>query len=253
MFKKTNRPVGVGAARDVKHHLARSRRPNNKIAKAPQAARKRITPRQAAAIRLGEMLRLAPFRIRHATSINQHGWIFVACHALVRLRHIEKCGLDFEHLNDFMRRCGLVIDDEDDALRTIHDVSDFRERHPRRPLLVADTAARMLDLTAEERWICKIVTMGAVDKSRAERKTRVADEKRTRDRTRQRDKRMAAGCQSRAQWEATSKAQTRPWEAAGISRATWYRRRETGPSPDICTSSRVERHTCLTEMAAPSR
>ena len=44
----------------------------------------------------------------------------------------------------------------------------------------------------------------------------------------QRCRRREAGVKSRAEYEAESLTRARPWEAEGVSRATWYRRRETG-------------------------
>jgi hypothetical protein len=68
-----------------------------------------------------------------------------------------------------------------------------------------------------------------------------------------RDKRTAAealrrrqnGAKPRAEYEAQSLSRTKPWEAEGISRRTWYRRRGTSawpPSPRTVTLSRPKPH-----------
>ncbi|WP_354011523.1 replication protein [Endozoicomonas lisbonensis] len=49
-------------------------------------------------------------------------------------------------------------------------------------------------------------------------------ESRTRDRLRKEKKRRAAGVVDRATWEASALSQTKPWEALGMSRRTWYRK-----------------------------
>lgn len=61
--------------------------------------------------------------------------------------------------------------------------------------------------------------------------------KRRKDRERQTAKRRDAGVMDRQQWLAKSLSKTRPWEAEGVSRRTWERRRkaksfdDAGPSP----------------------
>jgi len=50
-----------------------------------------------------------------------------------------------------------------------------------------------------------------------------ADRKRTMDRDRVMAKRRDAGAVPRKEYEENSLTQTRPWEACGISRATYYR------------------------------
>ena len=51
-----------------------------------------------------------------------------------------------------------------------------------------------------------------------------------RSRDRKAEKRRQSGAKTRQQYLATSKSRLKPWEAEGISRATWYRRRETSVS-----------------------
>ena len=54
------------------------------------------------------------------------------------------------------------------------------------------------------------------------------DKARRRDRDRKRKERAAKGAIARDDWlTANSTTQERPWQAEGISRATWYRRQRT--------------------------
>ena len=50
------------------------------------------------------------------------------------------------------------------------------------------------------------------------------------DRARQAQKRRTNGAVPRKVYEMQAVSRTKPWEEQGISRATWYRQRETGPS-----------------------
>jgi hypothetical protein len=54
--------------------------------------------------------------------------------------------------------------------------------------------------------------------------------KREQERQRWHERRAAAGGLSRTEYLDRSLSRQRPWEAEGVSRATWYRRRETSPS-----------------------
>lgn len=84
-----------------------------------------------------------------------------------------------------------------------------------------------IKLTAEERRRFKIRTIRAVGQTDA---TMSAD-RNCANRERKERQRRQAGATPRAMYEATSKAQTKPWEAMGMSRATWYRKGQPKP-PD---------------------
>lgn len=90
----------------------------------------------------------------------------------------------------------------------------------------ADTLAAKLGLTAADRARWRITTIGATDLLKEQRAAR----RRSRDNERKRRNRRAAGARPRAEYLAAAKhTGPKPWEAAGMSRATWYRRRhETG-------------------------
>ena len=93
--------------------------------------------------------------------------------------------------------------------------------------------ARMLDVTAEERWLCKIQTIAAVDETEAQAEARRREDRRAWDRERDRRRRAAAGATPRHQ----SLSATRPWEAFGISRRTWERRGKPDPAGAVANSS----------------
>ena len=94
----------------------------------------------------------------------------------------------------------------------------------------ADTLAAKLNLTAADRARWKITTIGAVDLLKDKR----IAARRERDRQRKIRDRRARGVQQRAKYLASVSAKSKPWEAAGMSRATWYRRqRETGSGDSI--------------------
>jgi hypothetical protein len=83
----------------------------------------------------------------------------------------------------------------------------------------ADTLARRLNLRLAERERLNVTTIGAVDRPK---KQRLADRKEQR-RLAEQARRRARGAKPRI----SSAARTKPWEAAGISRASWYRRQRT--------------------------
>ena len=97
----------------------------------------------------------------------------------------------------------------------------------------ADKLARRLNLHEAERQRLRITTIGAVDVDKAQRIHRRKEAKRRAMAA----ARRAKGATPRAEYEAKSLSRARPWEAAGISRRTWYRRHGTptrGTSP--CTA-----------------
>src|SRR5882724_6348817 len=85
----------------------------------------------------------------------------------------------------------------------------------------ADQLAWRLRLTAEERKVLGVTTIGAVDENKAARTRR----RRKLDRERKAKARRSKGSKSRNIYEANSTEQAMPWIDRGISRATWYRRK----------------------------
>jgi hypothetical protein len=85
----------------------------------------------------------------------------------------------------------------------------------------ADTLAARLNLEHAERQRHRITTIGATDLTKEQREAR----RRSRKQQRKKLKRRAQGVKPRAEYEANSLSRTKPWEAEGISRSTWGRRR----------------------------
>lgn len=91
--------------------------------------------------------------------------------------------------------------------------------NPRR--FSSDALGEHLRLTFIERERLGIRTIGSVDVTK-ETRLEMTRQKRVK---RQRLKRRAAGMKTRAEYLAEQKAKPKPWEDAGVSRATWYRLR----------------------------
>jgi hypothetical protein len=117
---------------------------------------------------------------------------------------------------------------------------------------IPEQLAQRLAVTFKEKTMLRLHHIAAIDIS--ERDLEADRRKRRRDRAKQRAAgiRSAMGAVPRAEYLATSKARTKPWEAAGLKRRTWYRRQRasktngTGPSPGnllIC-----EQPTCATDL-----
>ena len=95
----------------------------------------------------------------------------------------------------------------------------------------ADTLARRLNLRLAERERLNITTIGAVDRPKAQR----IAERKERNRLAKEKRRRARGAKPRAVYCSSSAARTKPWIAAGMSRATWYRRQRETTDPPIET------------------
>jgi hypothetical protein len=89
----------------------------------------------------------------------------------------------------------------------------------------ADTLGRRLRLSQGEREDLAITTIGAVHFNAAQRKAARKHRRWTNERARRR----AQGAKPRADYQANAISCSKPWQALGISRATWYRRRRFGP------------------------
>ena len=92
---------------------------------------------------------------------------------------------------------------------------------PRTP----DGWARALRLKYELRQLIGIQTIGAIDVNKRQR----AKLRKLKRRERDRQRRQQRGARPRVQ----SLSRTRPWEAEGISRRTWERRRKTAETHTI--------------------
>lgn len=87
----------------------------------------------------------------------------------------------------------------------------------------ADDLAERLRLTEAERDALHVTTIGAIDLPKHARLAR----RKKRKRQAEKAKRQAKGSRTRAEYEAQALTRTKPWEAEGISRRTWERRRKS--------------------------
>ena len=117
-------------------------------------------------------------------------------------------------------RMGADIFDADE----IDTAADEAKRRDDR-LANADRMAELTGLEYEDRQRLGIFTIGAVDKTKRQRANLKRKRKLEQDRAKKEAKRRERGALSREQYRAESLSQTRPWEAEGISRRQWERRR----------------------------
>jgi hypothetical protein len=93
----------------------------------------------------------------------------------------------------------------------------------------ARTLGKHLRLLDTERAWLGITTFEAIDITPAERRQIRREEKRMRERQRRR----ANGAKPRHVYEHESLTRTAPWKTEGISKRTWYRRRERTRKPSV--------------------
>jgi hypothetical protein len=111
--------------------------------------------------------------------------------------------------------------------------------------LTSKEAGEQIQLTNAERERLRAWSIAPVDMTAAE----LSEQRKAKDRARKRRKRTKTGAVSRQAYLANAKMRRQPWEDAGISRATWYRRvRQVRPRQDLITSGT----TCLTHRRAIS-
>ncbi|PWJ80593.1 hypothetical protein C7441_112135 [Pseudaminobacter salicylatoxidans] len=97
-------------------------------------------------------------------------------------------------------------------------------------MMRADGVAGLLRVTMKERDDLDLKTIGACDMAKGDRLALAKERKRARDRKRMQKKRSGKSRKDRQTYEAESAETLKPWEAEGISRRTWYRRRGTSVS-----------------------
>ena len=117
---------------------------------------------------------------------------------------------------------------------TDEEIAEAIEQAERRNHLApADRLGEILSLEYADRQQLAIRTIRAVDKSKREQTIERKERKREKDRIRKAIKRRNRGAISRAEYLAESLSRSRPWEQKAISRATYYRQRETSVSPPL--------------------
>jgi hypothetical protein len=130
-------------------------------------------------------------------------------------------------------RAPWLSDDERDSL--LEQV----ERFPR--IWTSAALAEALRLTEEERIaLGGVPAIGAIDVTPEERKQK----RKERNTARMREARRAKNVQPRDQYLAKVKSSAKPWEADGVSRATYYRRLKKGVRQGVCAVNLVNaQHT----------
>jgi hypothetical protein len=174
-------------------------------AKLERRRRKRKKGRASlATLRVCELYRLFFVRYRgHLIPDDDDGrdsvWIFI--------NHLAMLASPAVRIEDWLSRCAPWFHDQ--------AMIDRARAKPQR--WRADTMAEVLNVTDEERTRLKTWTIGAVDCDKDQRAAR----RREKNRLAKEARRRADGALPRAQ----SLSQTKPWEAEGISRRQWERRR----------------------------
>jgi hypothetical protein len=118
-----------------------------------------------------------------------------------------------------------------DEVRAIADKVLAKPRRYR-----ASTLGKLLRLTEEERTLLGITTIRAFTTTDAEVKEKELSRRRDAATT----KRRSEGVVAREDWLAASLSRTKPWEAEGISRSTWERRRKASAKADASPSPQLE-------------
>jgi hypothetical protein len=206
--------------------------------------------------RLNQLRSLARGRADHDEpfgDLPKWAMLFADC----MLFHTKGC--DYFTFRDALRSVPTLSKalDEKTIMGAIHAVTRIAERRGAAYRTIrASTAGKWLDLRAEECWLYGISTLRAVDETPADRKAwcrqndrerkcetrRKADKAQERERARQR--RAAKGAKPHAE----SFSRTRPWRLKGVSRATFYRHRET----DSSVLPILSRNTRTDEFVSPA-
>jgi hypothetical protein len=176
------------------------------------------------AMRRNEVVRLCRWRRCHEVANNEIGFAKIAADAIAFMPKGQGA-LDYWTFEALAKDCGIAVD-ENVAMAAICRVAALVKAKGKhyRPL-GGLAAGRLLDVTAEERWQCDIRTMKAVDETPEEAAARRKEERREYERARSRRRRRDAGATARRD----SISRAKPWDAQGISRATWYRRPNNRP------------------------
>ena len=125
-----------------------------------------------------------------------------------------------------------------EAAAVIEEASLTRKR------LSADNLARFLGVTYAQRARLGLTTIGSVNVGKRAR----AELRKRRNRLAKERKRREQGARPHAQ----SLSRTEPWKAEGISRASWYRRRETDSGTAVFLSTADEVVSPATPQASGS-
>jgi hypothetical protein len=188
------------------------------IARRYAAKKREREPVSLAALRIAELRRLYTARYGHALPDDDAG----RDDALLMAHHLAKRPEAERLIPAWLSLwCPWMAPDDVAAMTTKVVAKPLRWR--------ADRLAARLNLNEAERRRLRITTIGACDLTRKDRLAR----RKQRARDSQEARRRAAGAKSRAEYEANAVSRTKPWEALGMSRRTWYRagKPKSGTSP----------------------
>ena len=204
--------------------------------KSPRCKRKR-TPFSMAAKRAREIAMLVLYRHRWLPDTDDRSiYLEMAAH------HLKPRDGDLVFALDlWARRVGAKLSDRE-LSRVARNVS----AKPR--LFKADTLGNLLRVTYDERSKLKLTTIGCYDVSKAQRRRLRKQKRRLNDQARRREN----GAIPRAQYLANSLTRQQPWLVAGISRRTWYRRRQTQMPPGLAQMAQVRgQHSYISRVRGP--
>jgi hypothetical protein len=221
--------------------------PSDKVHTLPH---QRLSLRRKAAIRRAELIRLSLFIQTHRlATCSRTDWLWILACTLACAEARPKSdrrdwllagwsGLDFLTLQDTARKAGLG-DSTDAEIERAMNAALKRKAEKGHCFFRPAWLGEKLQLTAAVRDELKIKTIDACDETKEQRLERVHERRREGDKEAKRRKRAAEGRKPRQQYEAGSFSRTKPWEAEGISRPTWERRR----ARDASMSAHVDRES----------
>lgn len=170
-----------------------------------------------------ELARLGAARMRHGELLPDGVTAYIVARVAVAMVGQR---WTVEDICDVARRAEIPMPDVDTAMKEARRAAEELRFGVVWLLPSADVLGDMLNVTSEEHRECRMHAIGIACQTVSERRRR-------KDRDRKKAQRAAKGAKPRAE----SLSATKPWEAEGLSRATWYRRQaeamqaaETGSS-----------------------
>ncbi|MGO9773641.1 MAG: hypothetical protein ACLPSW_29680 [Roseiarcus sp.] len=236
-----------------------------------QTRRRSLTFRQLSSIVLSQLYRVAEVHRAWGEILQNEPWLKVLANVLSaapagiigsrRDRDApEYFGLDSANLSLAARRCGLGAA-HGEIIAQVVDTQEWRERETRRKgaphyvMMRPDKIGELLGITSETRADARAWNLGTYGGSRKAR----AEATKERNKLAHQQRRRAEGSVSRAEYQAASLSQTKPWAAEGISRETWQRRRaakkraiEADASPSELRLTQVRPRQIRAPDASPS-
>jgi len=204
-----------------------------------------------------EVVRWSIWRGGNGLSVDAHAALTVAGHAIASLEGMQQRGrprhpgLDRLTANDFLETAQIQVA-AGDVMRIVHEIN--RSREGENPFRISDTlAGQLLGLLRHERTGLGITTMEAVDEPAAQRKARVAAEKRKRDALRRQaatDAKRAAAGKPPLNRSQPAVATQKEWEMLNMSRPKYYRLKKAGRLP--IAIAETETSVSRTSSDAPS-